>query len=56
MYNNIDGIRSYIPEETFDTSIIKFNHEIAKDYAIMKAKLLFIPKFIKTIYMKEIID
>ena len=55
MYIIIGRLWPYMPEANFDTTTKQFNREIAKLIQIKKQKILFILKFIKINYMKEII-
>ena len=47
VYNNIGGLRPYMPEETFDTSMRRFNYEIAKHNADNESKNTFYTKVYK---------
>ena len=47
VYNNIGGLRPYMPEENFDTTTKRFNHEIAKNNSNKETKNAFYTKIYK---------
>ena len=47
VYNNIGGLRPYMPEENFDTTTKRFNHEIAKNNSNQETKNAFYTKINK---------
>ena len=47
VYNNIGGLRPYMPEENFDTTTKRFNYEIAKNNSNQEIKNSFYTKIYK---------
>ena len=47
VYNNIGGLRPYMPEDNFDTTTKRFNHEISKNNSNKETKNGFYTKIYK---------